>query len=51
LRTGDYGYDPQRNLYGEDFDRNVGVKSKIAAPRGLNHLWTTAASNTPPPLQ
>ena len=26
--------------YGESFDRNVGVGSKLNLPRGLNALWT-----------
>src|SRR6516165_8142004 len=33
--------------YGESFDRNLGVHSPLAIPRGLNQLWNTGASNTP----
>jgi hypothetical protein len=26
--------------YGEIFERNIGVESKLGIPRGLNQLWT-----------
>jgi len=32
--------------YGEIYDRNVGDGSKLKIPRGLNSLWSTAASST-----
>jgi general L-amino acid transport system substrate-binding protein len=37
--------------YGEVFERNVGVGSKLAIPRGLNHLWTSGGIQYAPPLQ
>jgi general L-amino acid transport system substrate-binding protein len=37
--------------YGEAFDRNVGTVSKLAIPRGLNHLWTNGGIQYAPPLQ
>lgn len=37
--------------YGEVFDRNVGTQSKLAIPRGLNHLWTIGGIQYAPPLQ
>jgi general L-amino acid transport system substrate-binding protein len=37
--------------YGEVFERNVGAKSKLAIPRGLNHLWTSGGIQYAPPLQ
>ncbi|MFY9697657.1 MAG: amino acid ABC transporter substrate-binding protein [Rhodoplanes sp.] len=37
--------------YGESFDRNVGMGSKLAIPRGLNHLWTSGGIQYAPPLQ
>lgn len=37
--------------YGEVFDRNVGTGSKLAIPRGLNHLWTNGGIQYAPPLQ
>ncbi len=37
--------------YGEAFDRNVGTGSKLAIPRGLNHLWTSGGIQYAPPLQ
>jgi general L-amino acid transport system substrate-binding protein len=37
--------------YGEVFERNVGTKSKLAIPRGLNHLWTHGGIQYAPPLQ
>jgi general L-amino acid transport system substrate-binding protein len=36
--------------YGESFDRNVGTGSKLAIPRGLNHLWTSGGIQYAPPL-
>ncbi len=37
--------------YGEMFERNVGAQSKLAIPRGLNHLWTSGGIQYAPPLQ
>jgi general L-amino acid transport system substrate-binding protein len=37
--------------YGEIFTRNVGVKSRLAIPRGLNELWSTGGILFAPPLQ
>lgn len=37
--------------YGEVFERNVGTQSKLAIPRGLNHLWTIGGIQYAPPLQ
>ncbi len=37
--------------YGEAFERNVGAQSKLAIPRGLNHLWTSGGIQYAPPLQ
>ncbi|MBI5110861.1 MAG: amino acid ABC transporter substrate-binding protein [Rhodovulum sp.] len=37
--------------YGEVFERNVGVATKLGIPRGLNHLWTTGGIQYAPPLQ
>ena len=37
--------------YGETFERNVGAGSKLAIPRGLNHLWTSGGIQYAPPLQ
>ena len=37
--------------YGEVFNRNVGVNSKLGIPRGLNDSGTTAASCTLPPIR
>jgi general L-amino acid transport system substrate-binding protein len=36
--------------YGESFDRNIGTGSKLAIPRGLNHLWTSGGIQYAPPL-
>jgi len=37
--------------YGEMFDRNVGPKSALGLPRGLNNLWNKGGLMYAPPLQ
>jgi general L-amino acid transport system substrate-binding protein len=37
--------------YGEVFERNVGVQSKLGIPRGLNHLWTNGGIVYAPPIR
>ena len=37
--------------YGEVYDRNVGVDSNLAIPRGLNELWTMGGIQYAPPLR
>lgn len=37
--------------YGEVFERNVGIDSKLAIPRGLNQLWNMGGIQYAPPLQ
>jgi general L-amino acid transport system substrate-binding protein len=37
--------------YGEAFDRNVGARSPIKLPRGLNRLWSTGGLMFAPPLR
>jgi general L-amino acid transport system substrate-binding protein len=37
--------------YGEAFDHNVGARSPIKLPRGLNRLWTTGGLMFAPPLR
>lgn len=37
--------------YGEVFERNVGVKSKVGIPRGLNHLWSAGGIQYAPPIR
>jgi general L-amino acid transport system substrate-binding protein len=37
--------------YGEVFDRNVGARSPIKLPRGLNRLWTAGGLMFAPPLR
>jgi general L-amino acid transport system substrate-binding protein len=37
--------------YGEAFDRNVGARSPIKLPRGLNRLWTTGGLMFAPSLR
>ena len=37
--------------YGEVFERNIGTGSKLAIPRGLNHLWTTGGILYAPPIR
>jgi general L-amino acid transport system substrate-binding protein len=37
--------------YGEVYERDVGVESKLAIPRGLNELWITGGIQYAPPLR
>jgi general L-amino acid transport system substrate-binding protein len=37
--------------YGEIFERNVGVESRLGIPRGLNHLWTSGGIVYAPPIR
>ena len=37
--------------YGEVFDRNVGVNTKLAIPRGLNELWDNGGVQYAPPIR
>ena len=37
--------------YGESFDRNVGVNSKVKLPRGQMNLWTKGGLMISPPLR
>jgi general L-amino acid transport system substrate-binding protein len=37
--------------YGEIFERNIGVESKLAIPRGLNQLWTNGGIVYAPPIR
>jgi general L-amino acid transport system substrate-binding protein len=37
--------------YGEIYERNVGSKSKLGIPRGLNELWTMGGIQYAPPIR
>ncbi len=37
--------------YGEVYERNIGVKSKLGIPRGLNQLWNLGGIHYAPPIQ
>jgi general L-amino acid transport system substrate-binding protein len=37
--------------YGESFDRNLGAKSRIGLPRGLNNLWGKGGIQFAPPVR
>jgi general L-amino acid transport system substrate-binding protein len=37
--------------YGEVYERNVGVGSKLGIPRGLNQLWTAGGIQYAPPIR
>ncbi len=37
--------------YGEVFDRNLGVGSKLQIKRGLNELWTHGGLHYAPPIR
>jgi general L-amino acid transport system substrate-binding protein len=37
--------------YGEVFERNLGVESRLTIPRGLNQLWTRGGIQYAPPIR
>ncbi len=37
--------------YGEVFDRNVGAKTALGIPRGINQLWSTGGIMYAPPIR
>jgi general L-amino acid transport system substrate-binding protein len=37
--------------YGEVFERNVGIGSKLGIPRGINSLWTKGGIHYAPPIR
>ena len=37
--------------YGEVFDRNVGIKTPLGIPRGINQLWTAGGIMYAPPIR
>jgi general L-amino acid transport system substrate-binding protein len=37
--------------YGEVFERNIGIGSKLSIPRGLNSLWTKGGIQYAPPIR
>ena len=37
--------------YGEVYDRNVGIKTPLGIPRGINALWTTGGILYAPPIR
>ena len=37
--------------YGEVYDRNLGVKTPLAIPRGINQLWTSGGIMYAPPIR
>jgi len=37
--------------YSDVFERNIGMKSKVMIPRGLNHLWSSGGIQYAPPVR
>jgi general L-amino acid transport system substrate-binding protein len=37
--------------YGEIYERNVGAKSRLGIPRGLNQLWSQGGIQYAPPMR
>ena len=37
--------------YGEVFERNLGARTPLAIPRGLNQLWTEGGIQYAPPIR
>jgi len=46
-----YNVIKQLGNYGEIYERNVGMKSKLMLPRGLNALWTNGGLQYAPPAR
>jgi len=46
-----YNIIKQVGNYGEIFERNVGVKTKLGIARGLNALWTNGGLMYSPPFK
>jgi general L-amino acid transport system substrate-binding protein len=62
-RDGDYGeklglsrdwvvrIDRHVGSYSDVYERNIGMKSKVMIPRGLNHLWSAGGIQYAPPIR
>lgn len=37
--------------YSDVYERNIGMKSKVMIPRGLNHLWSSGGIQYAPPIR
>jgi general L-amino acid transport system substrate-binding protein len=37
--------------YSDVYERNIGMKSKVMIPRGLNHLWSAGGIQYAPPVR
>ena len=37
--------------YGEMYERNIGEKSKLKIPRGMNQLWNAGGVQYAPPMR
>jgi general L-amino acid transport system substrate-binding protein len=37
--------------YSDVYERNIGMKSKVMIPRGLNHLWSAGGIQYAPPIR
>ncbi len=37
--------------YGDVFERNIGMKSRVMIPRGINHLWSAGGIQYAPPIR
>ncbi len=46
-----YNIIKQVGNYGESFERNVGMDSRLKLPRGLNALWTNGGLQYSPPIR
>jgi general L-amino acid transport system substrate-binding protein len=51
--TNDWGYRIVKHLgnYGESFERNVGMGSRLKIARGINNLWTKGGLQYAPPIR
>jgi general L-amino acid transport system substrate-binding protein len=51
--TSDWGYRIVKHIgnYGESFDRNVGVGSRLGIARGVNNLWNKGGLQYAPPIR
>jgi general L-amino acid transport system substrate-binding protein len=49
--TKDWAVRVIKHVYGEVFERNIGIGSELGIPRGINSLWTKGSIEYAPPIR